>query len=86
MYIRLNFKSNMKKARFILLFVMAAGASTFFSCKKCLKCSYVEPSQLTTERESCGNKDQLELFKADVIKEAEGFGVDEGEVTCVDSK
>jgi len=38
------------------------------------------------EREDCGNKDQLELFKADVIKEADGFGVSEAKVSCVDSK
>lgn len=51
-----------------------------------MKCSYVEPSQLTTTREECGNKDQLELFKFDVIKEADGFGVAEGKVSCIDVK
>lgn len=76
----------MKHSRKYLFLILAAGSLTFVSCKKCMKCSYVEPSGATTVREDCGNKDQLELFKFDVIKEADGFGVSEGKVSCVNTK
>jgi len=76
----------MKYTRFVLILALGLGSASLFSCKKCLKCSFDEPSNLTNVREDCGNKDYLELFKADVIKEAEGFGVEEAKVTCVDSK
>ena len=76
----------MKQSRLYLFLLLSAGSLAFFSCKKCMKCTYVEPSTMIIDREDCGNKDQLELFKADVIKEADGFGVSEAKVSCVDSK
>lgn len=55
----------------------------FSSCKKCLKCKYVESNtQIPQEREDCGDKDRLDAFKADVIKEAGFFGVEEKNVKC----
>jgi hypothetical protein len=55
----------------------------FTSCKKCLKCRYVEEGTLVPrEREDCGNRDQLDKFKNDVIKEAKAFGLVEEDVRC----
>lgn len=62
---------------------LALSLTGFTSCKKCLKCKYTEHStNIPRERESCGNKDQLDLFKADVIKEAKAFGNAEEDVKC----
>lgn len=56
----------------------------FTSCKKCMKCKYVETStSIPREREQCGgNPEENDLFKDDVIKEASFFGVDEEAVKC----
>jgi hypothetical protein len=53
------------------------------SCKKCLKCKYSEKNtNIPREREACGSQDKLDLFKADVIKEAKSFDVTEDKVAC----
>lgn len=56
----------------------------FTSCKKCMKCEYVETNtHIPREREQCGgNAEENELFKDDVIKEAGFFGVTEEQVKC----
>lgn len=56
----------------------------FTSCKKCMQCKYVESNtNIPREREQCGgNAEENDLFKADVIKEAGFFGVEEEGVTC----
>lgn len=62
---------------------LALSVTGFSSCKKCLKCKYNETNtNIPREREECGNGDELDLFKADVIKEAQVFGVDEEDVKC----
>ncbi len=55
----------------------------FTSCKKCLQCRYVEQGTMVPrEREDCGNRDQLDKFKKDVIKEAKAFGLTDDDVKC----
>lgn len=56
------------------------------SCKKCLECKFVEGNtSVPRTRNSCNEKHQsVDLFKADVIKEAKSFGIqDEEDVKCV---
>jgi len=71
--------------RIIIAVLLGLGLSLtgFTSCKKCMKCKYTEQgTSIPREREDCGNKDQLDLFKSDVIKEAKAFGNDEEDVKC----
>lgn len=71
--------------RIITAVILGLGLSLtgFTSCKKCLKCKYVESgTSIPREREGCGNRDQLDLFKKDVIKEAGFFNVPEDQVKC----
>ena len=67
-----------------LLLGLGLALTGFTSCKKCMKCKYVEAStNIPREREQCGgNAASRDLFKDDVIKEASFFGVDEDAVTC----
>lgn len=66
--------------------VLGVGLSLagFTSCKKCMKCEYVETaSHIPRQREHCGgNAAEREAFKDDVIKEAGFFGVTEEQVKC----
>jgi hypothetical protein len=41
-----------------------------------------EGTLVPREREDCGNRDQLDKFKNDVIKEAKAFGLVEEDVRC----
>lgn len=71
--------------RIIIAVTLGLGLSLtgFTSCKKCMKCKYTEQGTgIPREREECGSKDKLELFKGDVIKEAKAFGNDEENVKC----
>lgn len=48
-----------------------------------MKCKYSEANtNIPREREDCGNKDEIDLFKADVIKEAKAMGNVEADVKC----
>lgn len=66
-----------------VLFGLGLTLTGLSSCKKCLKCKYSEAqTNIPREREECGNGDELDLFKDDVIKEAKAFGNEEEDVKC----
>lgn len=66
-----------------LVFGLTVVLAGFTSCRKCLRCSYVEKGTMVPrEREDCGTREQLDKFKKDVIKEAKAFGLTEDDVKC----
>lgn len=71
------------KKYLLTLLVALLTVPAFYSCKKCVECSYRDPATLVTRsREECGNRETIDHFKQDVVKEAKAFGLEEADVKC----
>jgi hypothetical protein len=54
------------------------------SCKKCLECTFTEPTGAPYTEQNCGNSDDRSKFKDNFIEVAKAFGLTDKDVTCIE--